>query len=453
MRKSVTVRCHDLAGHFGLDRTVARIKEYYWFPGMRRYVKHHITHCFECFLVKVPGGRKPGLLNPIPPGTRPFQIVHMDHLGPFPRSSRGNKDLLVLVDNLTKFVHLYAVRDTSTKNVLKKFEEFVLERGLPERVITDRGTCYTSKAFVDYCESHGISHTLNSSRHPQANGQVERVNRTVLPLITISIERNDHRDWDKQLKIIQTNLNTAVNKTTNRTPFEILHGYKPRFHDGALRVLTDTLEHHQWRSPTALQDETRTHILENQPLMKKYYDRKHCGGDKLQIGEIVAMLRAPNRTGQPTKAQEKFRGPLVVTGILPGDTYRVTQLDSEDAQQLYVTTAHISQLKSWGWKNGIADPDAVDVSDDPGTREEVEDNGPDVLVTVNGPEVPVPVSGPGVPIAVNCGPEVPDAAERSMSTNAANNDPEMTTVVQKTEEVNARPSRHRRRPRHLADFV
>ncbi|KAL3211628.1 hypothetical protein MRX96_051994 [Rhipicephalus microplus] len=78
-------------------------------------------------------------LNPIPPGKRPFEVVHMDHLGPFVPSKRRNQYLLVIVDNLTKFVRVFPRRDTSTKLVLAALREFIIERGLPERIITDRG--------------------------------------------------------------------------------------------------------------------------------------------------------------------------------------------------------------------------------------------------------------------------------------------------------------------------
>ncbi|KAL3246907.1 hypothetical protein MRX96_057351 [Rhipicephalus microplus] len=68
----------------------------------------------------------------------------MDHLGPFVPSKRRNQYLLVIVDNLTKFVRVFPRRDTSTKLALAVLREFIIERGLPERIITDRGSCFTS---------------------------------------------------------------------------------------------------------------------------------------------------------------------------------------------------------------------------------------------------------------------------------------------------------------------
>ncbi|CAI6370258.1 unnamed protein product [Macrosiphum euphorbiae] len=107
MRKSLVVKFHDLSGHFAVERTVSRMMERYYFPRMRRYVKAHINMCPECAIYKKLRGRQAGMLHPITPGNRPFETVNIDHLGPFPVSSKGNAYILVLVDNLTKFVKLY----------------------------------------------------------------------------------------------------------------------------------------------------------------------------------------------------------------------------------------------------------------------------------------------------------------------------------------------------------
>lgn len=99
MRKSIVVRFHDLSGHFALDRTVGKIQEHYYFPRMRRYVCIHIKCCPECILTKVPRGTQPGVLHPIKPGRRPFELINLDHIGPFIKSIKGNQYVLVLIDN------------------------------------------------------------------------------------------------------------------------------------------------------------------------------------------------------------------------------------------------------------------------------------------------------------------------------------------------------------------
>ncbi|KAK8776212.1 hypothetical protein V5799_030443 [Amblyomma americanum] len=350
MRKSLCVKFHGLEGHFGLDRAIAKISETYWFPGMRRYVREHIRRCFECLICKVPSGKEKGLLHPIPPGRRPFETIHADHLGPFVRSKKGNKYILVVIDNLTKYVRLFPSRDTSAKSVIKSCEDFTFSHGLPERIITDRGTCFTSKAFEEFCKARGIQHVLNSTRHPRANGQVERVNRTLVPTIMTTMDGNDQREWDIGLKGVEAFLNTSYNKSTGRTPFEVLYGYNPKFHDGALREIAETEDNVAWTNPEQLQAEVRTRILDSQAKYKKRFDMRHCSGDTLKAGDVVVMRCAPEHTGEPTKTQPRYKGPLVVTEVKPNDTYGVAALKGTRSRH-YATTAHISSLKTWSTSN------------------------------------------------------------------------------------------------------
>ncbi|XP_022169188.1 uncharacterized protein LOC111032982, partial [Myzus persicae] len=196
--------------------------------------------------------------------------------------------------------------------------KFIETRGIPDWIISDRGSCFKSRSFEQFCTTHNIEHIVNSTRHPQANGQVERANRTIVTLLK--------------------------NKTTKKTPFSALHGYQPRFHQGVLGSLSQN--NNEWKEPTEVQNEVSSNILEGQRAMFNAYNRKHIPGVNLDLGEIVVMQRAP-ALGQPSKLQSKYRdNPLQVIQKLNGDTYRVVEVAPE-GQSTYATTAHISQLKSW----------------------------------------------------------------------------------------------------------
>lgn len=346
MRKGLVIRFHDLKSHPGADRTTTRVLEHYYFPGVRGYVKQHVHSCLQCNLAKSKPGKQAGELHPIPPGSRPFALIHVDHLGPFVTSSKGNKFIFVIVDNLTKFVVLKAIKDTRTTSVVRVLNTFVLERGAPDRIVSDRGTCFTAKAFESFCAEHGIKHTLNSLRHPQANGQVERVNATIVAAISANISDEEGRTWDRQLDTIQSDLNEMRNATTVRSPFELVFGYVPRRNEGAVRQLVEGTTP-SYRAPIDLQDEARARIATAQEKMKLRYDANRNRNVSIDVGSIVFMKTAPTQTGESTKLHPKYRGPLVVLSCLPGDTYRVADLNASPRGHRYATTAHASQLKIW----------------------------------------------------------------------------------------------------------
>ncbi|UYV62969.1 hypothetical protein LAZ67_2002677 [Cordylochernes scorpioides] len=153
---------------------------------------------------------------------------------------------------------------------------------------------------------------------------VERVNRTVLSTIVTGIQDPRRKDWDLKIKEVERDLNNAMNKTTNKTPFETLHGYSPRFHDGILRRLADE-DMDPWTEPERIQESVRTQIENKQEIMKTYYDKKKCRTLQFEVGKIVVMRHVPKMTGEPTKAQPKYRGPLINHR---GSTKRHVQSDS-----------------------------------------------------------------------------------------------------------------------------
>lgn len=125
MRKGLVIAAHNLAGHFAVDRTIQKIQKDYWLPNMKRYIKQHIRMCIDCLVCKKPGGKKPRFFHLIPPGVRPFAVVHLDHVRPFETTTKKNKYVLVVINNLTKYVYLYPTRSTATQEVIKNLTELI----------------------------------------------------------------------------------------------------------------------------------------------------------------------------------------------------------------------------------------------------------------------------------------------------------------------------------------
>ncbi|GBM25860.1 hypothetical protein AVEN_151334-1 [Araneus ventricosus] len=86
----------------------------------------------------------------------------------------------------------------------------------------------------------------------------------------------------------------------------------------------------------------------NDSLVKtnSYYDKNKSDKVSLRKGDIVAVRRKPNTTGESTKTQTRYRGPMVVTQVRPSDTYRISQLEPRNGRP-YATIVHVSQLKAW----------------------------------------------------------------------------------------------------------
>lgn len=154
-------------GHFSSEKTLEYLSHKYWFPHMCEYVQKYIKNC-------IPSGRREGYLHPIAKEPIPFHTVHLDHLGPFQRTKRGNQYIVVLIDAFTKYINIKAVNSTKSSPVIKFLEIVFNIFGVPNRIITDRATSFTSKEFKLFVKKYNIQHILNAVATPRANGQVER---------------------------------------------------------------------------------------------------------------------------------------------------------------------------------------------------------------------------------------------------------------------------------------
>ena len=125
LRKAVTIRAHGMQGYFCPKRTREIILRHSWFPRMSRYISDHIRRCIPCLAHRRRSGKQPGVLQQITVPERPFDWIHMDHVGPYPTTFSKNTHILVIIDRLTRFSYLEPVRSTSAGATVEAFQRFL----------------------------------------------------------------------------------------------------------------------------------------------------------------------------------------------------------------------------------------------------------------------------------------------------------------------------------------
>ncbi|XP_018370142.1 PREDICTED: uncharacterized protein K02A2.6-like [Trachymyrmex cornetzi] len=175
MESNVIRTCHDDIGYVGIDKIVGNIAKIYWFPDMREKVKDHIKNCLRCIEFSPPSGKAEGFLHEIPKEPLPFATVHVDHIGPLEKTGKGYRHLIV-IDAFTKFIRIYPCKSTTTEKTVKHLRDYFCAYSKPKRLVSDRGTCFTSDAFKTFVKNESIVHVLVAVGTPRANGQVERFN-------------------------------------------------------------------------------------------------------------------------------------------------------------------------------------------------------------------------------------------------------------------------------------
>lgn len=143
--------------------------------------------------------------------------------------SRANKHILVVIDACTIFVRLYPTRTTNTKEVIRALKDYFRSYSRPKQIISDRGTCFTSTGFREFLDNNGIQHIKTATGSPQANGQVEWVNRSLGPMIAKLIYKDSEKHWNTECRcrINTTAINTTVQRSIKEYP-SVIFGVKQR---------------------------------------------------------------------------------------------------------------------------------------------------------------------------------------------------------------------------------
>lgn len=347
IRWRMTRTCHDEAGHFGLEKTVQRISKDFWFPRIRRYVKSYIAACPECCLNKIKSGKPEGELHIYEPSPLPFQCVHMDHLGPFPRSKRGNQYIIVFVCAFSKYTIIKAVRNTKTTPVITMIRDAINVFGLPHKIVTDRGTAYTSREFESYLGKYGILHVKTAVRTPRANGQAERINKTILS--SIKSMTKSSKEWDETLPNLQWTINSQVNSTTKYCPNDLIFDYnwKNVSENRLVQALNNDV-HNSVEHDVDIIYQAAMNITKEREKWKERYDKRHKKPHQYNEGDLVVLDHVPSATGQSHKLDPAYKGLYVVTKVIGSDRYVVEDLQDNKRKQKRYTGVHSNDhMKPW----------------------------------------------------------------------------------------------------------
>ncbi|XP_025813073.1 uncharacterized protein K02A2.6-like [Panicum hallii] len=143
-------------------------------------------------------------------------------VGPLRKAPGSFTHLLIVVDKFTKWIEAKPITKTNSQEAIKFFLDIVYQFGVPNTIITDNGTNFTCKNFLEFANGYGIRIDWASVGHPRTNRQVERANGMVLqglkPRIFDQLKKFAGR-WVEELPAILWSLGTTPNRSTGFTPF------------------------------------------------------------------------------------------------------------------------------------------------------------------------------------------------------------------------------------------
>ena len=240
LRSEILYSCHEdlFAGHLGFSKTLFRLQQRFYWPGMKKDVQYWISSCVDCASKKQPTTVNVGKLIPIPAPSEPFEIVGVDVIGNFAPTNNGNRCILVFTDYLTKWPEAFPMPNQEANTIAKIFvEQIICRHGAPMKLISDRGKVFLSEVMEQVYRIMNVKKLTTSAYHPQTDGMTERFNKTLVNILSMYVDSRQ-KDWDEYIPFALFAYRTSCHTTTHEIPFYGIYGREPRLPiDVALRPL------------------------------------------------------------------------------------------------------------------------------------------------------------------------------------------------------------------------
>jgi hypothetical protein len=199
-------------GHLGQRKTLERVKQSFIWYNMSKDCIQYVKTCNQNKKVHI----KPRAgLQSFHAGF-PMERVHLDILGPFNTSEDGNRYVLMMIDQFTKWMEMAAIPEQPALTIAEKFVvHFVVTFGCPRN--------FDGNLFKSLCTILEVAKTRTTQYHSSSNGQIERFNTVLLQMIRCYIEKKNRR-WDKDIPLFSMALHSVVNRQTGYTPNKLMLG-------------------------------------------------------------------------------------------------------------------------------------------------------------------------------------------------------------------------------------
>jgi hypothetical protein len=323
---------HDIpmAGHLASQKTQDCIWLHFYWPGMCGDIRRYCQSCDMCQRTFPKGRTKKVPLGTMPLSVVPFQRVAVDIIGPvLPASERGHRFILVVVDFATRYPEAIALKRIDTATVAEALWGIWTRVGVPERVLSDNGTQFTSEMMKETLQLLSVHQDHTTPYHAQCNGAVERFNGTLKTMLKRMCI--DHpREWDRYLPAVLFAYREVPHASSGFSPFELLYGRTVR---GPLQVLKQLWTKEEMcgekRTIAEYVVDLRNRIatscglaqknLDTEALRQRVIKDRSAEDRRFRVGDKVLLL-LPTKEN---KLELAWRGPFTVIECISNLDYRL----------------------------------------------------------------------------------------------------------------------------------
>ena len=331
-----------LAGHLGITKTYAVVRQRFFWPGMFIDIQHYCKSCVDCAMKKAPkGGYRANLISI--PVEGPFDRVGVDCLGPLPVTHSGNRYIVVFTDYFTKWPEAFAVPDIKAPRIAQLLLDHIIARhSAPRHLLSDRGKNFLSKVVQAACDLYQIQKCNTTAFRPSTNGLTERYNQSLMQSLSHYTSSNQ-KDWDVNLQALLFGFRIAPSPTTGESPFYLLYGRDPILPvEVPLKPPTEISPTILSYRATLVRQMQLTHrvaseqIQLSQQAMKDLYDRK-SKPYPYKVGDLVWLFTPKTQKGLSKKLLHNWHGPYRLVEQLSPVNFKLRTRDN----RLLPTPVHV----------------------------------------------------------------------------------------------------------------
>jgi hypothetical protein len=228
IRNELIKEAHQVHLHRGAEKTYKYLRDRFYWPGMCEQVTEYCRNCNLCQIYKRTTQLPPGEARMLSIPERHWQSVAIDFMGPLP-TSKNKTHIMVIMDRLSGAIKLIALgaKATATECANAFIQKTYADTGLPNEIVSDRDSRFTSKFWQQVTASLGINLLMTTAFHQNTNGQVERAIQTIKQALAIHIAEDPEfeRNWSLELWRLEAAVNHSTNKHTNLPPSTMVYGF------------------------------------------------------------------------------------------------------------------------------------------------------------------------------------------------------------------------------------
>jgi hypothetical protein len=277
---------------------------------MRNWITNYVKSC-DCARFKSSRHKPFGLLQPLPIPKRPWSSISTDFIVELP-PSKGYTAIAVWVCRLTKMAHFVPCSTSVTAEHTARIfiQQIYRLHGLPEDIVSDRGTQFVSRFWTKTCDSLNIKRNLSTLFHPQSDGQTERVNQVLEQYLRCYASW--HQDnWSDLLPLAEFAYNNSVHRSTGVSPFFATYGFHPRLDDFSTASNFASMD--SWTQLLAEGHNTIQDQLKKAQDAYKHFADQHRSEHAFKIGNMVWLSTSNIRTKRPSRKLDFRRlGPFKI---------------------------------------------------------------------------------------------------------------------------------------------